>query len=266
MCIARCPRDTVYFGYMQTTSTSKILAIVIGLLVILGGGWFMFMGGDKTATPSEQTSETGVAVKGEALEETPNAAKPKETTATTKASFKDLLGRTGSQKCTITESNDISRSSGVFYTSGGKGRGDFESTVVSGPGAGVTTKNSMILDGDTVYIWDAGSSEGMKMSMTEMGKTPAGGTPVPSQNEVADKFNQAYDYDCSSWKADPSLFVPPAGVTFADFAELMKSMQGMGAMPSAGGSGGGMDMSAMCASCDQTGDGRDACRAALGCK
>ena len=238
MCNARQSENGVYFAYMQPNSTSKIIAIVVGLLVVLGGGWFMFMGSDDSNTLQETANEGEVAVEGEAVDETPNAVKTESTTGSVKASFKDLLGKTGSQKCTVTQSSDISRSSGVFYLSGGKGRGDFESTVVSGPGAGVTTKNSMIMEGDTVYVWDGSTKEGMKMAMSEMGKTPTGTTGAPSTNEIADQFNQAYDYDCVSWKADASLFVPPADVTFMDMAELMKGLQGMGAMPGAGGTAG----------------------------
>ena len=67
------------------------------------------------------------------------------------------------------------------------------------------------------------------------------------------------------------MFVVPAGVVMTDMSAMMKSLpaiqtggQGQGEA-SIGGMPAGMDMSAMCASCEQAGAERDACRAALGC-
>jgi|GEM_PF-702972 len=254
---------------MQTLTTQKIVAIVIGLLVILGGGYALLnMEGDSSMEVAGDGTSNSIAV-GE-----PNPSAPVSPSA--KGSFKDLLGKAGAQKCTVSQESDISKSTGVFYVSGGKGRGDFQNTVLSGAGAGTISQTSMIMEGDTIYAWDVSTKQGMKMSMTDMEKNaqPTGTTQAPT-NTAAQQFNQSYDYTCENWKVDSTLFTPPTGVVFMDIGELMKGLQGgvgVPTQPITGASGAGsvgapsgVDMSAMCASCDQAGDGRDACRSALGC-
>jgi hypothetical protein len=198
----------------------------------------------------------------------------------TKASFKELLGKAGAQKCSVSQSSDISKSEGVFYVANGKGRGDFVSTVLSGPGAGTVIKSAMIMDGDTIYTWDDTTKQGMKMSLSGMEKmadgAPKTGTTKTPSAVTAEQFNQTYDYKCEDWKVDASLFATPTSVQFMDMNDMMKNMPTMGggertlpASPAANTAPGmpkGMDMSAMCGSCDQAGEQRDACRAALGCK
>jgi hypothetical protein len=205
---------------MQTTTgTQKIVWAVIGLVAIVGAV-ILFQKGGPVEAPLEQATNT--EQKGETVTgETPAKEVPVATSeVSTKASFKDLLGKAGAQKCSVSQSSDISKSTGTFYFSGGKGRGTFESTVLSGPGAGVTSKNSMIMEGETIHVWDETTKQGMTLSLA--GTAGAGGA-APA-NPMAEQFNQAYDYDCESWKADASMFVRPSDVTFMDMSEMMKSL------------------------------------------
>lgn len=249
---------------MQTLTTQKIIAIVLGLLVVLGGGYALL---NKERDTKIEVAGEG-AVNSIAVGE-PNPSAPQS--PSTKGSFKDLLGKAGAQKCTVSQSSDISKSTGVFYVSGGKGRGDFENTIISGPGAGTVSKTSMIMEGDTIYAWDASTKQGMKLSMTEMqNTTPSAGTAQAPANTATEQFNQSYDYTCEDWRIDASLFVAPRDVVFSDISELMKSLPSATQKTGASGAGSvsvpsGMDTSAMCASCDQAGEGREACRSALGC-
>jgi hypothetical protein len=249
----------------KTDTHKKIVLAVIALLVLVGGG-YMLMGKGDAVTPDTQ-EEVGTIQKGDSVtgenptKETPVAQRDNKA----QGSFKDLLGKTSAQKCTVSQSSTISKSSGVFYSSGGKGRGEFESAILSGPGKGTVSKASIIIDGDTMYTWDDTTKQGIKLSLT--------GTDGNAQNDMVSQMNQAYDYDCVSWKADASMFVPPAGIVMTDMSEMMKSLPKMpvaGKLPVAPvtptGMPSGIDMSAMCGSCDQAGDERDACRAALGCK
>lgn len=250
---------------MQTTGTQKIIWAVIGVIV-LAGAFMLLQKGGPADTPSLEgvnTEQKGDTVTGE----TPVKAvpvNPDEVSA--KASFKDLLGKAGAQKCTVSQSSDLSKSSGVFYTAGGKGRGEFESTILSGPAKGTVSQAKIIIDADTMYTWDEKTKQGIKLSLKD---ADGGASLGDAGSSMATQLNQSYDYDCESWKADPSMFVVPAGVVMTDMSAMMKSLpqvqvggQGEASM---GGMPAGMDMSAMCASCDQAGAERDACRAALGC-
>jgi hypothetical protein len=259
---------------MQTFFTSKIAAVIIGLVAVSGAG-YVYVSSESFGTSEEVAVESEVKAEGE-VRNTEDDTKD----ISTKGSLKTLLGLVGAQKCTVSQVSDISKSSGVFYLSDGKGRGDFESTVLSGPGAGVTMKTSMIMDAETIYTWDEGTKQGMKMSMVELSGAAGADASVSSSagaNAAADQFNQSYDYDCEKWVPSAGVFTPPSGVKFTDMSEMMKALPNIGASASgkasvsgsagAGASGmGGMDMSAMCGSCDQAGAQRDACRAALGCK
>jgi hypothetical protein len=255
---------------MQTASTSKIIWVVLGLLVIIGGAYGLTRSYSSEPVETEQAS-VSPSVMGESESSNSEKAAQVADTSTTKASFFDLLGKAGAQKCAVTQSSTLNKSSGTFYSSNGKGRGDFESTILSGAGKGMVTRSSMIMDGDVVYMWDPATKKGMKIATSDMkNPAPTNGSQAMT-NDVAEQFKQSYDYNCESWKADATLFVPPKDVEFMDMAEMMKGMQGM--VPQAGAASGatgsampqGMDMSAMCAQCDQAGDGREACRSALGC-
>ncbi len=253
---------------MQTLGTQKGIAIVVGMLIIITSAYFLLRSSSSMPEEGQRT-----------LDESTETATEQATEEPARGSFKDLLGKSGSQKCVVSQSSTMSKSSGTFYISNGKGRGDFESTVLSGPGAGTMTKSSMIMDGDIIYTWDESTKQGMKISAATLdgsSATPASGGAT-NANVSAQQFAQSYDYDCEDSRVDDSIFTPPAGIEFMDMNEMMKGLPNMGdlKMPTGGTSQGagvsgsapaGMDMSAMCSSCDQAGDGRDACRAALGCK
>lgn len=181
-------RDNVY-----TMNQNTAIGIVVGLVVVLGGGYYLMSA--KTAQAPEgsgtQTVETTPAVE--------SAQAGKFT-----GSLTDLATRGGSWKCTVDASTAQSVSAGVTYVSGGKVRGDY-TTNVEGYGK---AESHMIADGEYVYTWSSMMPQGVKTKMVAQG---AGGTATSGQGADA---NQSYSYDCQPWTADASLLVPPANVTF----------------------------------------------------
>ena len=128
-------------------------------------------------------------------------------------------------------------------------------------------------------MWDDTTKQGMKMGMNAL--ESQSDTPPMGQtgdNDTLDAWGQAYDYNCERWSTDASLFTPPKGVEFMDMNAMMKGMPTMPkgvSVPAASGAAPGAQsgmpdmqnmMAAQCAACDQAGDAREQCRAALGCK
>ena len=175
---------------MYMTQNTAI-GIVVGLVVVLGGGYYLMGLG---ATPGAQTQALMATSTPQA--ETAEAGK-------FTGSIAELATRGGSWKCTVDSTTTHVVSSGVAYVSDGKVRGDF-TTSVSGYG---NLESHMFADGTDVYTWSSVAPQGMKMKMTAL-----------STDNVhlgyGAQANESFSYDCQPWVADVSLLTPPASVTF----------------------------------------------------
>lgn len=170
--------------------------------------------------------------------------------------IKGLIATGKDQKCTFSESNDISSSSGTVYFSKGKMRGDFEAVTKA---QGIKVISHMVVDGDTSYVWTENPKQGFKMGISEME-----GTQGSSNTSQSVDINQELDYDCDSWSPDSSKFELPTDITFNSIADMMN-----GVMPSgAGSSGSGSASVTQCGQCDKIPDpaGKQYCRQSLACK
>lgn len=201
----------------------KVLMIIVVVLLLLAGGWY-FMSTRKT------NSTTIPGIVGGNQE---SSAK----------NLKDLLLKNIPQTCTYGDET----SSGTIYVSGGKMRGDIDTTVEN-----VTTKTHMLLVDNTSYIWSDGSKAGFKMSYDP------NATPVATNKSIASKdtfdANADMNYKCKAWIVDSGKFALPTGVTFSDFSVTS------GETPTQGGS------SSQCAYCDAlTGDDKTQCLTAMKC-
>lgn len=239
----------------KSSQTKKIVTAVIVLVVIfIGALYFM------SNKPSGDSALLGTTQTGEK----------------SRSSLKDLLTKASPTKCTVSSINDNSETSGVVYIANGNMRGDFTTTMKGTPAEGKVVVAHMIIDKDASYMWsdDPTMKMGIKMAKKDMLDTQASaGTP---SKQASIDVNQQSDYDCSSWSADNSVFVPPTTIEFQDMAQMMKSIPqapsgDAGASIPKGGVGAqtGMtpaQMAEVCGACDQAGAGRDQCRAALGCK
>lgn len=197
--------------------------IIVVVLFLLAGGWY-FMSSRKANSPSAPGTTGG-------------------SQESSSKSLKDLLTKGVAQTCTY--SNETT--SGTIYVSGGKMRGDIDTTVEN-----VTTKTHMLVMDNTSYIWSDGTKAGFKMGY-DPNATPVAGSESSATKETFDA-NADMNYKCKAWIVDSGKFTLPAGVTFSDFAVPSQ------AAPAQGGS------SSQCAYCNAlTGDDKTQCLTALKC-
>lgn len=236
---------------------NKNMYIIIGVVILLLFG-FLSMKGEKP----------GAQLLGESGKSMPT-------------SLKALMALGVPQQCTFNvkneSSNGTNESSGEVYLSGNKMRMDTESHMMMG-GKDVIMGSHMLSDGEFYYMWsDEDKTHGMKMKMTdEMMK----GAEGQNQQKPPVDPDMAMDYKCTPSVSDASKLEVPKDITFMDMNEMMNGM--MKDMPAGmpktgttvkGGTGdtyptgaGSEQMKAMqCSACDQAGDQKAACLAALGC-
>lgn len=166
---------------------NKIIGIVLAIVLIAGGVWYFTQGQSETKNDTSST-QTESEVKAE------------------NTSLKALMAAGNDTKCTYRASEEGSDSSGTIYVSKNKGRGDFEVTE-----EGKVNKGHMIFDNSTSYIWMDGETTGIKIVHDQSDTTDDSTTTGvdPDKN---------YDYECGSWKADDSFFVPPSDIIFQELA------------------------------------------------
>jgi hypothetical protein len=197
----------------------KVILIVVVLILLLVGGYFIMKGKSKAPSTTGTSQE----------ESSPS-------------SLKDLISKGIAQSCTYSNEG----SSGKFYVSGSKVRGDFETTV-----EGNVTKSHMIIDGNTSYIWSDGQKSGIKMTF-DSSATPSGSAATSPAGSFDTAANM--NYKCSVWVVDSSVFTLPVGVTFMTFGTPT------GVSPETGSN------SSQCSYCESlTGDSKTQCLTALKC-
>lgn len=161
---------------------------VVMILLVLGVAGYVSIG-KKTAQPAvtefvEQTAPT-----------------PGQQSKT----LRQLLAGGIAQKCTFSSEG----TQGTVYVSGGKMRGDIQTTSDDG-----TTQSHMIVDGMTSYMWMDGQTTGFKTSWEASSPGPAGA------GQTGIDPNKNVDYNCGPWVADASMMAMPAGVTFAEMSKV----------------------------------------------
>ncbi len=168
---------------------------------------------------------------------------------TIKGTFESLLARNAVMKCTYAIDIDNNKTSGTTYVSGKKIRGDY--TVNIGD---KMMQGHMISDGTTLYTWTDEMPQGMKMMMDTFKDTTIDNMEEPKETETAVNLEQEYDYSCSPWIEDSSIFTVPANIEFVDFAEQTKSMM--------------QNTNSMCAACDYIEDAsaKSECKTQFSCE
>ena len=223
---------------------NKTAMWVVGIIVVLGLGYFFFMGSSNSTGTNGMASTSGTSVASTNAPQGPSGT------------IAELMTH-GSSTCTVNNSDANQNTSGTVYIGSGKMRGDFTSNSSVG-----SVESHMISDGTNVYVWSTGMTQGMKMpiSQAQSSKGPNG---QPSM--YAEKVN----YNCQAWSVDQSKFQLP-NIKFVTLADMMGGGSAYGASASGGGSAGASAGSGApsCAMCDAApaGTQRDQCRAALGCK
>ena len=175
---------------------SKVIAIVIAIIILLGLGGFILYGKSKAPTKTAQTSQT--------------PAKSQNSSTNTTLAGLIALGQNLRCSFSVTGTNgDLTN--GTFYVSKENVRGDF---TVKTPD-GKQNQMSIIRMGDTNYVWGSALPRGIKMTLS-LDKITQG-----AQASQYSAVNQKTNYNCLPWNVDASLFTPPANVTFTDMTGLV---------------------------------------------
>ena len=186
-------------------STNTIIGLVVGVVIVVAGGYFLATSGGYSMEDSDVT-ENEVAVTQDA------------TTVAFTGSFFDLATRGGNYKCEVNSTGAAAGTEGIVYVSGADLRGDF--TSVSN---GTTVESHMLKKGDTMYMWGGGMPQGITMKVTAM---EAQGSPATQGSGVSG--TQAYGWDCDVTGANASMFVKPSDVEFMDVGAMMHGGAGTG--------------------------------------
>lgn len=171
---------------------NKIIAVILAVVVIGGGAYFL----------SQNKNENNVAG------ENQSANSATETSVET-GTIKSLVAAGKTQQCTFSSKEDATQSSGTMFFANGKMRGDFNTTTEN-----VKVASHMIYDGSTSHFWTDGSTTGFKMTLDENAKADAN-----TQSQGLDP-NKNFEFDCKSWSADNSKFDLPSGVQFTDLSAM----------------------------------------------
>lgn len=220
---------------------NKIVLVILLILLGIGTGLYFMKG--KTPSQSSNNIVQKNVPQGEAKMMT----------------LKELMDSGKTQQCSFDYlSTEDQKITGTSFISGKQVRGDFDVTV-----KGKTSKAHMIIDGSYMYNWSSDTNQGMKIELTEEMINKVGDANSQQYQQLLDE-DAPINYTCTEMKADASMFVPPADVTFTDYSEQIKMMQQIQTTPSAGTNGMPENKCSICDSLPT--DNQAACRTGLGCE
>ncbi len=130
----------------------------------------------------------------------------------THSTIDKLLAEGKSVKCTYDNTDDTGvRNQGTAYFAGGKMFGDFTATQTDGN----VYQSNVLKVNNTQYVWDKEKKEGYKVDTTAI-------TDSSETNNDSFKNNKEYDFNCSDWSVDESMFAVPSDVNFFDNTDLIQ--------------------------------------------
>ncbi len=198
----------------------KILAVVVVAILIGVTGFILLKPNKTTVAPVQQ-----------------NAPEVKTEQSPQPKSLKDLLSVKVSQECTFTDGKG---NSGTVFVSNGKVRSDFTTEA-----EGKQIKSHTIVDGQTVYFWMEGQTNGYKMPLNTASDKPVASSQASQTQEQVD-IDKKVDYNCKNWIVNSAVFNIPTEIKFSDFGALVTPNQ--------------------CAACESlTGEAKTQCKTALKC-
>lgn len=208
---------------------NKTIGIVIAIVVIAGGAYLVLR--NKSSNTESTKNDTSSA--------------QTQSTEASESSLQSLLASGKSQKCTYSNNENGTTSTGTFYISGGKSRGDITSVI-----DGKTSVTHMIYDNSTSYVWIGDSTTGFKMAMN------ADQTNSNQDQSQGVNPNKNYNFSCSGWTADDAMLNPPSNVEFKEFNVPATPQATSGTSTNAA-----MNADTVCAAL--TGTAKDECVAAM---
>jgi hypothetical protein len=187
-----------------------ILALLAGLYVYL-----IHFGRDGSEVISKQVDQVSVDGVGVREDKTPVSGV---------GTFAELRAQGSDLECQVIQEKPEGTIEGTLFLSGGSVRGDF---VVPADELGGTIVSSMIVGGDSTYVWSTidGETFGFKSDTeTEAAAQLDAKEPVPMDATV--------QYTCVTWdEVDGSVFVPPATIKFRDLNAVMEAGMEYGTLP-----------------------------------
>lgn len=219
----------------------SILIVVLGLVLIFGAVAFALVFKPKSLPADELANPSKPGV-------TEN--KPQNDETSVKGSLLDLMKLGKNVKCTYWTDQEGTTMAGVSYISGQKVRGDFDITTydVNTEEGSNTIKSHMVTDGEWVYTWSTATPQGFKMKVDQ----PENTSTDTTKEAPTKALNESFDYKCTPWLVDNSLFEIPSDIEFTDFSTMMEDLKDNNA----------------CLACDYIPDaeGKATCKQQLGCE
>jgi hypothetical protein len=196
---------------LQAGFAPLLVIAIVAVLAIGGGAYVVSKNKQAKNAELEDNLETQANANADA-----NANANANLGINAKGSLRSLLGLGKNTMCTFSSTmGDITSSGTVYVSADGGMRGDFTSETKAG-----TQTSSMIVKGDTSYVWSG--SQGMKMNVE--GSAGAGASAETKSNVDLDS---QVDYECKNWSVDQSKFNVPSSVKFMDIEAMMKSSGGV---------------------------------------
>lgn len=184
--------------------------IVMGtLLFAIAGGVFYgvtsYVNKDTAVIPTQVTATTTPV--SEVVVATTTASTTKEVSSGKKIAFTEFMKKTGSYKCTVTQTVATMTTNGTVYLDSGKVKADFAVSV-----AGQSINTSMIVRDGYSYTWTSNSpTKGFK---TKIATNTTGNSSSSPKGTYTWDGSQIGEYSCDAWVAEASMFEIPKTVTF----------------------------------------------------
>lgn len=188
-------------------SSKVIIAIVVALAVIGGGAFIITNNGNDENGSQASTASSDSPKQGDDAAEI--------------STIKELVSRNKDVTCTFSGTEqDGAKNSGTVYVSKGRMNGDF----ILEPAGKPVQKSHIIQDGTYQYVWIDGKSEGTKIKLSAMESLVDEEKAKQQAQQPVDQ-DKKFDFSCSDWNVDESVFTPPSNVTFSDLSAQLEQAQ-----------------------------------------
>ena len=149
-----------------------------------------------------------------------------------KETLQSMLGVGKQVKCTWKQTNEDMDVEGIAYVDNKKAKIEIKMKN-NNPSASEQMPDMTIstyTDGEWAYSWGGYSDQGMKFKIDEadqMAPDTNEESNGDTKNEIMKNWNEEFEYDCSSWKVDNSVFQLPSDIEFKDLEqEIKEQMEG----------------------------------------
>ena len=190
---------------------NKLIIIAVIIIVLLAGLFFWNNLRSKKGTSNELTQTQ----KSEDIEKTEEAELDE---LSVEGSVFDLFKLGKNVSCTYSGTSEGTALTGTTHVSGKKMHGTYSVTT-----NGNTIEGNMVSDGEWLYTWTSEMPQGVKININKAEEELAGET---SDGTSTESLTKDYNYKCTNWKVDESVFSVPTNITFTDLSQTLQDMGG----------------------------------------